>query len=81
MLKCMLVANHFLNFLLASVTFLFLLLYFLFKFISLYILQVTFYEALKDLSDFGKRNFFSHSNYNVNSSVEGLLLGGLAGGV
>lgn len=43
-------------------------------------LMVTFYEALKDLSDFGKQKLFPHSNYNVNSSMEGLLLGGLAGG-
>lgn len=59
----------------------YLLLCLLFSYIALYTLQVTFYEALKDLSDFGKQKLFPHSNYNVNSSMEGLLLGGLAGGV
>lgn len=44
-------------------------------------LMVTFYEALKDLSDFGKQKLFPNSNYRVNGSLEGLLLGGLAGGL
>ncbi|CAK9147971.1 unnamed protein product [Ilex paraguariensis] len=43
-------------------------------------LMVTFYEALKDLTDYGKRKWFPNPNYHVNSSFEGLLLGGLAGG-
>lgn len=36
-----------------------------------------FYEALKDLSEQGKNKF---PQYGVNSSIEGLVLGGLAGG-
>lgn len=39
--------------------------------------QVVFYEALKDLTDQGKKKF---PRYGVNSSIEGLVLGGLAGG-
>ncbi|XP_052175719.1 uncharacterized protein LOC127790316 isoform X2 [Diospyros lotus] len=43
-------------------------------------LMVTFYEALKDLTEYGKRKWISSSGYHINSSLEGLLLGGLAGG-
>ncbi|KAJ9677582.1 hypothetical protein PVL29_022523 [Vitis rotundifolia] len=43
-------------------------------------LMVTFYEALKDLAEHGKQNWIPNSDYNVNNSVEGLVLGGLAGG-
>ncbi|CAA7043233.1 unnamed protein product [Microthlaspi erraticum] len=41
-------------------------------------LMVVFYEALKDLADQGKQKF---PQYGVNSSVEGLVLGGLSGGL
>lgn len=43
-------------------------------------LMVTSYEALKDLAEHGKQKWIPNSDYNVNSSVEGLVLGGLAGG-
>ncbi|RVW32859.1 putative mitochondrial carrier YMR166C [Vitis vinifera] len=42
-------------------------------------LMVTSYEALKDLAEHGKQKWIPNSDYNVNSSVEGLVLGGLAG--
>jgi len=48
--------------------------------VFVYILQVTFYEGLKDLTQYGKQKWFTNSSYHVNSSLEGLLLGGLAGG-
>ena len=38
-----------------------------------------FYEALKDFTEFGKRRWMPNSD--VNSSLEGLVLGGLAGGM
>ncbi|XP_043703337.1 mitochondrial substrate carrier family protein E isoform X1 [Telopea speciosissima] len=41
-------------------------------------LMVTFYEALKDFTDYGKERWLS--NRDINSSLEGLILGGLAGG-
>ncbi|KAK3008674.1 hypothetical protein RJ639_014966 [Escallonia herrerae] len=44
-------------------------------------LMVTFYEALKDVTQYGKQKWFPNSNYHVNSTLEGLLLGGLAGGL
>lgn len=43
-------------------------------------LMVTFYEALKDGTRYGKQRLFPGSDMNVNSSFEGLILGGLAGG-
>ncbi|KAI8528821.1 hypothetical protein RHMOL_Rhmol12G0177700 [Rhododendron molle] len=43
-------------------------------------LMVTFYEALKDLTEYGKKKWMPSSSNQVNSSLEGLLLGGLAGG-
>lgn len=42
-------------------------------------LQVMFYEALKDLTEHGKQRWMPNSD--VNSSLEGLVLGGLAGGM
>ena len=42
--------------------------------------QVTFYEALKDLTDFGKQRLLPRSDLQVTNSFEGLILGGLAGG-
>ncbi|XP_010539157.2 PREDICTED: mitochondrial substrate carrier family protein E [Tarenaya hassleriana] len=44
-------------------------------------LMVMFYEALKDLTEQGKKKWNADSQYRVNSSVEGLVLGGLAGGL
>lgn len=43
-------------------------------------LLVTFYEAFKNLSEYGQKKLFPNSNFHANSSLEGLLLGGLAGG-
>ncbi|ONK76365.1 uncharacterized protein A4U43_C03F26930 [Asparagus officinalis] len=43
-------------------------------------LMVTFYEALKDLTIYGRQRLFPGSDMTVNSSFEGLVLGGLAGG-
>lgn len=43
-------------------------------------LMVMFYEALKDLTDYAKQKRIPSLDNHVNSSVEGLLLGGLAGG-
>ncbi|KAI9117385.1 hypothetical protein K1719_011551 [Acacia pycnantha] len=44
-------------------------------------LMVMFYEAMKDLTEYGKQRWISSSNWHVNSSLEGLVLGGLAGGL
>ncbi|KAG8379285.1 hypothetical protein BUALT_Bualt07G0072600 [Buddleja alternifolia] len=44
-------------------------------------LMVTFYEAFKNMAEYGKQKLFSKSNIHINSSFEGLLLGGLAGGL
>ncbi|XP_039146205.1 mitochondrial substrate carrier family protein E [Dioscorea cayenensis subsp. rotundata] len=44
-------------------------------------LMVTFYEALKDLADFGKRRLLPRSDLQVTNSFEGLILGGIAGGL
>lgn len=41
-------------------------------------LMVMFYEALKDVTEYGKQKLIP--NYHVNSSFEGLVLGGFAGG-
>jgi hypothetical protein len=43
--------------------------------------QVTFYEAMKDLSVYGKRKYLLNSDLEVSNSFEGLVLGGLAGGM
>ncbi|MQL69102.1 hypothetical protein Taro_001395 [Colocasia esculenta] len=43
-------------------------------------LMVTFYEALKDLTAYGKNRWLPHNNLQISSSFEGLFLGGLAGG-
>ncbi|OWM74444.1 hypothetical protein CDL15_Pgr013348 [Punica granatum] len=43
-------------------------------------LMVMFYEALKDITSYGKQKWAPNSNYSISSSFEGLLLGGLAGG-
>ena len=40
-----------------------------------------FYEALKDLSEYGKQRWIPSLNSYVNISIEGLVLGGLAGGM
>lgn len=40
-----------------------------------------FYEALKDVTEYGKQRWISGPNWDVNSSLEGLVLGGLAGGM
>lgn len=44
-------------------------------------MQVTCYEALKDLTEYGKQKWFPNSSFHVNSSFEGLVLGGIAGGM
>ncbi|CAL9031435.1 unnamed protein product [Prunus brigantina] len=43
-------------------------------------LMVVFYEGLKDLTEYGKQNYVRNPKFRINSSVEGLILGGLAGG-
>lgn len=40
-----------------------------------------FYEALKDMTEYGKQRWNINPNCHVNSSMEGLILGGLAGGM
>ncbi|XP_070016474.1 uncharacterized protein [Nicotiana sylvestris] len=44
-------------------------------------LMVTFYEALKSMTEYGKLKWFNNLSYHSNGSIEGLLLGGLAGGL
>ena len=51
------------------------------KFDFMCAMQVMFYEGLKDLTEFGKQKYIRDPNFHFNSSVEGLLLGGLAGGM
>ncbi|XP_062116705.1 mitochondrial magnesium exporter 1 isoform X2 [Humulus lupulus] len=43
-------------------------------------LMVMFYESLKDMTEYGKQRWNINSNCHVNSSMEGLVLGGFAGG-
>ncbi|KAJ9140543.1 hypothetical protein P3X46_031178 [Hevea brasiliensis] len=43
-------------------------------------LMVMFYEALKDLTEYGKQKWMPSLDDFINSSMEGLVLGGLAGG-
>ncbi|KAJ4713191.1 putative Mitochondrial carrier protein [Melia azedarach] len=43
-------------------------------------LMVMFYEALKDLTEYGKQRWIPSLDGYVNNSMEGLVLGGLAGG-
>ncbi|XP_042496879.1 mitochondrial substrate carrier family protein E [Macadamia integrifolia] len=43
-------------------------------------LMVTFYEALKDFTDYGKERWLPNCGCYINRSLEGLILGGLAGG-
>ncbi|XP_065858662.1 S-adenosylmethionine carrier 1, chloroplastic/mitochondrial [Euphorbia lathyris] len=43
-------------------------------------LMVMFYEGLKDLTEYGKKKWIPNLNYSTNSTLEGLVLGGLAGG-
>ncbi|KAF7806256.1 S-adenosylmethionine carrier 1, chloroplastic/mitochondrial [Senna tora] len=44
-------------------------------------LMVMFYEAMKDITEYGKQRWISSPTLHVNSSLEGLVLGGLAGGL
>ncbi|KAL5751488.1 hypothetical protein ACOSP7_026091 [Xanthoceras sorbifolium] len=43
-------------------------------------LMVAFYEGLKDLTAYGKQRWIPSLDRYINSSIEGLVLGGLAGG-
>ncbi|KAG7955055.1 hypothetical protein I3843_11G051600 [Carya illinoinensis] len=43
-------------------------------------LMVMSYEALKDVTEYGKQRWIPNPKSHVSSSLEGLLLGGLAGG-
>ena len=61
--------------------FLCLLLYCSEKITNVFTLQVMFYETLKDMAEYGKKNWNIAPNGLVNSSMEGLVLGGLAGGM
>ncbi|CAK7323235.1 unnamed protein product [Dovyalis caffra] len=44
-------------------------------------LMVMFYETLKDLTEYGKQKWIPSLDHLINGSVEGLVLGGLAGGM
>ncbi|KAL2479166.1 Mitochondrial substrate carrier family protein [Forsythia ovata] len=44
-------------------------------------LMVTFYEGFKSMTRYGKQNWFPNLNFHTNSTIEGLLLGGVAGGL
>lgn len=44
-------------------------------------MQVTCYEALKEVTEYGRQKWFPNSRFHVNSSFEGLVLGGIAGGI
>ncbi|KAJ4824077.1 hypothetical protein Tsubulata_037629 [Turnera subulata] len=44
-------------------------------------LMVVFYEALKDFTEYGKKQWIPSMDQHINSSMEGLVLGGLAGGL
>lgn len=43
-------------------------------------LMVTFYEAMKEVTEYGKTKYLPHSDLDISNSFEGLVLGGLAGG-
>jgi hypothetical protein len=43
--------------------------------------QVTFYEAMKEVTEYGKTKYLPHSDLDISNSFEGLVLGGLAGGM
>lgn len=43
-------------------------------------MKVTFYEAFKSMTDYGMQRLFPNSNQSMNGTLEGLLLGGVAGG-
>jgi len=40
-----------------------------------------FYEALKDLTNYGMIKWVHNPDFHANNSIEGLLLGGVAGGI
>lgn len=40
-----------------------------------------FYEALKDLTDYGMKKWTLDADYQINTTLEGLVLGGVAGGI
>lgn len=40
-----------------------------------------FYESLKEVTEYGKQRWISSPTWHVNNSFEGLVLGGLAGGM
>lgn len=40
-----------------------------------------FYEALKDLTYYGMKPWHCDADYQINGSLEGLILGGVAGGM
>ncbi|CAO2818498.1 unnamed protein product [Amaranthus hypochondriacus] len=44
-------------------------------------LMVMFYEALKDLTYYGMKPWHCDADYQINGSLEGLVLGGVAGGL
>ncbi|XP_021856361.2 uncharacterized protein [Spinacia oleracea] len=44
-------------------------------------LMVMFYEALKDMTDYGMKKWIPDADYQINSTLEGLVLGGVAGGL
>ncbi|KAJ8452267.1 hypothetical protein Cgig2_006072 [Carnegiea gigantea] len=44
-------------------------------------LMVMFYEALKDLADYGMKRWMPNRDHHTNGTLGGLLLGGVAGGL
>ncbi|GAB2236819.1 hypothetical protein Droror1_Dr00026701 [Drosera rotundifolia] len=44
-------------------------------------LMVTFYEGFKNLNDYGKKQWLSNSDYHASSTLDGLVIGGVAGGL
>ncbi|XP_021861407.2 uncharacterized protein [Spinacia oleracea] len=45
------------------------------------LIEVMFYKALKGLTDYGMKKWIPNANYQINSTLEGLVLGGVAGGL
>ena len=40
-----------------------------------------FYEALKDLTNYGMKKWTLDADYQISNTLEGLVLGGVAGGM
>ncbi|KAL8141892.1 hypothetical protein V2J09_014924 [Rumex salicifolius] len=44
-------------------------------------LMVMFYESMKEMTEYGSKRWAPNSDFHLNSSLEGFLLGGVAGGL